>query len=146
MDTKQVLYISIGWTKIHAFWLFILCPEVVWWDVTSPSNNKGFCVLTFSCWTSVDKQVVFLWIWIPNQQHFSFWWVFWHSIPFIIFWTFASELSSLWKMVMPSSKMKKWKLWKKIDSFFHTYFYLFTFSYSRLVGPCVSCRNVINNM
>ncbi len=31
----------------------------VWCDVTSHSNNKGFSLLTFSCGTSVDKQVVF---------------------------------------------------------------------------------------
>ena len=55
-------------------------PEVIWCDVTSHSNNKGCDLLTFSCRTSVDKQVVFLWIWIPNQQHFSFRWVFQHAI------------------------------------------------------------------
>ena len=63
---------------------FLLCPEVIWCDVTSHSNNKGFDLLTFSCRTSVDKQVVFLWIWIPNQQRFSFRWVFQHTIPNLI--------------------------------------------------------------
>ena len=29
------------------FLLFLLCPEVVWFDVTSHSNNKGFILLTF---------------------------------------------------------------------------------------------------
>ena len=29
----------------------------------------------------VDKEVVFLWTWIPNQQHFSFRRFFQHAIP-----------------------------------------------------------------
>ena len=63
-----MLFISIAWLVLPMFRLFKLCPEVIWCDVTSHSNNKGFNLLTFSCRTSVDMQAVFLWIWIPNQQ------------------------------------------------------------------------------
>ncbi len=81
---SQVLFIAIAWTLVPAFRLFMLCPEVIWCDVTSHSNNKGFSLLTFSCRTSVGKQVIFLWIWIPNEQRFSFRWVFHHAIPTLI--------------------------------------------------------------
>ena len=57
---------------------------MIWCDVTSHSNNKGFNLLTFSCRTFVDKQVVFLLIWIPNEQKISFIWVFQHAIPILI--------------------------------------------------------------
>ena len=76
LDKNDVLFIAVGWLVLPAFRYFKLCPEVIWCDVTSHSNNKGFHLLTFSCQTSVDKQVVFLWLWIPNQQRFSFRWVF----------------------------------------------------------------------
>jgi hypothetical protein len=75
MDS-ETLFIAIAWTILPALLFFKLCPEVVWCDVTSHTNNKGFHLLSFSCRTSIDKQVIFLWIWIPNQQSFSFWWVF----------------------------------------------------------------------
>jgi hypothetical protein len=58
------------------------CPEVIWIDVTSHSNNKGFHLLTLSSKTSIGKQVVFMWIFIPPNQHcFSFRWVFQEAIP-----------------------------------------------------------------
>jgi MULE transposase domain len=55
---------------------FALFPEVVWADVTSDTNNTGNFLLTFSCRTSEGKQVIFLKVWIPNQNQFSFRWVF----------------------------------------------------------------------
>jgi len=59
-NTKELyLLISIGWIVFPAFRFFSLCPEVIWCDVISYSNNKGFNLLTFSCHTSVDKQVIF---------------------------------------------------------------------------------------
>ena len=84
MGNNEVLFIAVGWIVLQAFRYFKLCPEVIWCDVTSHSNNKGFHLLTFSCRTSVDKQVVFLWFWMPNQQRFSFRWVFQHAIPNLI--------------------------------------------------------------
>ena len=84
MSKKDVLFIAIAWLVMPAFRFFMLCPEVIWCDITSHSNNKGFHLLTFSCRTLVDKQVVFLWVWIPNQQRFSFRWVFQHAIPNLI--------------------------------------------------------------
>lgn len=84
LTKNQVLFIAIAWTLAPAFRLFMLCPEVIWCDVTSQSNNKEFSLLTFSCQTSVRKQVVFLWIWIPNEQQFSFYWVFHHALPSLI--------------------------------------------------------------
>lgn len=84
MEKGQYLFMSIAWIVLPAFRLFMLCPEVIWCDVTSHSNNKGFNLLTFSCRTSVDKQVIFLWIFIPNEQRISFRWVFQHAIPNLI--------------------------------------------------------------
>ena len=84
LDKNDELFIAVGWIVLPAFRYFKLCPEVIWCDVTSHSNNKGFHLLTFSCRTSVDKQVVFLWLWIPNQQRFSFRWVFQHAVPNLI--------------------------------------------------------------
>ena len=84
LSAQKYLFISIAWIVLPAFRFFKLCPEVIWCDVTSHSNNKGFKLLTFSCRTSIDKQVVFLWIWIPNEQRFSFRWVFQHAIPQLI--------------------------------------------------------------
>ncbi len=45
-------------------------------DVTSHSNNKGFHLLTFFSRLSIGKQIVWMWIFIPNQQRFSFRWLF----------------------------------------------------------------------
>ena len=84
LKPRDILFVAIAWIVLPAFRFFKLCPEVIWCDVTSHSNNKGFHLLTFSCRTSVDKQVVFMWIWIPNQQRFSFRWVFQHAIPNLI--------------------------------------------------------------
>ncbi|KAL7546985.1 hypothetical protein ACHAWF_010307 [Thalassiosira exigua] len=84
LPLTDTLFISIAWVLRPAFRFFLLCPEVIWCDVTSHSNNKGFHLLTFSCQTSVDRQVIFLWIWIPNQRRFTFRWVFQHAIPQLI--------------------------------------------------------------
>jgi len=84
ISRSDVMFMSVAWIKRRNFRLFKLCPEVIWCDVTSHSNNKGFHLLTFSCRLSVNKQVVFLWIWIPNQQRSSFRWVFQHVLPILI--------------------------------------------------------------
>jgi hypothetical protein len=42
------LFIAVAWIVKPAFRLFMLCPEVVWIDVTSHSNNKGFHFLILS--------------------------------------------------------------------------------------------------
>ncbi|KAL7525758.1 hypothetical protein ACHAXR_001148, partial [Thalassiosira sp. AJA248-18] len=49
LKKKDELFIAIAWTLMPLFRFFLLCPEVVWCDVTSHSNNKGFSLLTFSC-------------------------------------------------------------------------------------------------
>ena len=84
VDPNQSIFFSIAWIQLPSIRFFKLCPEVIWMDITSHSNNKGFHLLTFSCRTSIDKQVVFLWIWISNQQRSSFRWVFQHAIPTLI--------------------------------------------------------------
>ena len=80
LKPDQYLFMAIAWTMLPSLRYFLLCPEVLWFDVTSHSNNKGFCLLTFSCRTSLNKQVVFMWIWIPNEQRMSFRWVFQHAL------------------------------------------------------------------
>jgi hypothetical protein len=57
---------------------------VVWVDVTSHSTNKGFHLLTFSSRLSIGKQIVWIWIFIPNQQRFSFRWVFKEALPKLV--------------------------------------------------------------
>lgn len=84
ISEDDVMFMSVAWIVGRNFRLFKTCPEVVWCDVTSHSNNKGFHLLTFSCRLSVDRQLVFLWIWIPNQQRSSFRWVFQHALPILI--------------------------------------------------------------
>lgn len=44
--------------------------------MTSHTNKNGFHLLTFSCRTSVDKQVVFCRVWLPDQRRASFRYVF----------------------------------------------------------------------
>ncbi len=74
----------MAWIVKPAFQLFKLCPEVVWLDVTSHSKNKGFHLLTFSSCLSIGKQIVRMWIFIPNQQRFSFRWVFKEALPKLV--------------------------------------------------------------
>ena len=45
---EDALFIAVAWIVKPAFRLFKLCLEVIWVDVTSHSNNKGFHLLTFS--------------------------------------------------------------------------------------------------
>ena len=84
IKNNQYQFVSIAWTILPILRFFLLCPEVVWCDVTSHSNNKGFHLLTFSCRSSIDRQVVFMWLWIPNEQRMSFRWVFQHAIPILL--------------------------------------------------------------
>ena len=72
-----------GYLFLHSRF-FKLCPKVIFCDVTSHSNNKGFRLYNFSCRTSIGKQVIFLWVFVPNEQQFSFWWVFQFVIPTLI--------------------------------------------------------------
>ena len=80
IGAAQYLFFSIAWVHLPVFRYFKLCPEVIWCDVTSHSNKMGYKLLTFSCRASVNKQVVFMFVWIPNEQRISFRWVFSHAI------------------------------------------------------------------
>jgi hypothetical protein len=84
LKKEDALFIAVAWIVKPAFRLFKLCPEVVWLDVTSHSNSKGFHLLTFSSRLSIGKQIVWMWIFIPNQQRFSFRWVFQVAIPNLV--------------------------------------------------------------
>jgi hypothetical protein len=72
LNKTDGLFIGVAWILKPAFCFFMLCPEVVFLDVTSRSNNKGYHLLTFSLRTSIGKKVMWVWIFIPNQQRFSF--------------------------------------------------------------------------
>ena len=78
LSINKNLFIAVAWVVKPAFCLFMLCPEVIWIDVTSHSNNKGFHLLTLFSKTSIGKQVV------SNQQRFSFRWVFQEAIRTLI--------------------------------------------------------------
>ena len=77
---EQVFH-SIAWSDERTLRYFQLCPQAITCDITSHTNNAGFHLLTFSCKTSIDKQVVFLRIWIPDQRRVSFRYVFQRSLP-----------------------------------------------------------------
>ena len=81
LSINENLFIAVAWVVKPAFRLFMLCPEVIWIDVTSHSNNKGFNLLTLPSNTSIGKQVVFM---CPKQQRFSFRWVFQEAITTLI--------------------------------------------------------------
>ena len=49
VDPNQSILFSIAWIQLPSIRFFKLCPEVIWMDITSHSNNKGFHLLTFSC-------------------------------------------------------------------------------------------------
>ena len=85
LKPTETLFIAVAWMVVPLFRYFCLCPEVIWVDVTSHSNNKGFHLFTVSCRaTSLNKQVVVMWIWIPNQKRFSFRCVFQHFFPKLV--------------------------------------------------------------
>jgi hypothetical protein len=83
LDEEQVFH-CIAWTHEKVLRYFLLCPEVVTFDVTSHTNKNGFHLLTFSCRTSVDKQVVFCRVWLPDQRRVSFRYVFQEALPKIL--------------------------------------------------------------
>jgi hypothetical protein len=78
LQKEEALFIAVAWIVKPAFRLFKLCPEMVWVGVTSHPNNKGFHLL------SICKQKVWMWIFIPNQQRFSFRWVFKEALPKLV--------------------------------------------------------------
>ncbi len=84
LQKKEALFIAVAWIMKPAFRLFKLCPEVVWLNVTSHSHNKGFCLFTFSLHLSIGKQIVWMWIFIPNHLRFSFRWVFKEALPKLV--------------------------------------------------------------
>ena len=75
LEEDNVMH-CIAWCHEKVLRFFYLCPEVVTFDVTSHTNNSGYHLLTFSCRTSVDKQVVFCRVWLPDQRRASFRYVF----------------------------------------------------------------------
>ena len=84
MHKDQILFISVAWIVLPVFRFFMLCPHSICCDVTSHSNKEGYHLLTFSTKTSLGKQVIFMWVWIRNQQRFSFRWVFQFAIKELI--------------------------------------------------------------
>lgn len=84
INEDESVFVSIAWTLNGARRLFKLNPEVVTCDITSHTNKNGYHLLTFSVKTSHDRQVVFLWVWMPNQRRYSFRWVFQHAVTNLI--------------------------------------------------------------
>jgi hypothetical protein len=71
------IFIAVAWVNNYDICTFMLFPEVFHADCNCDTNNTNNHLLTtFSCRTSTGKQVVFLWVWLPNQKRFSFRWVF----------------------------------------------------------------------
>lgn len=85
LDVTQILFMAIGFVYLPLLRFVKLCPEVIWCDITSHSNNKGFHLMTFSCRNSgLAKQSVFMWLWLPDQKRFSFRWVFQHALKMLL--------------------------------------------------------------
>jgi hypothetical protein len=84
LQKEEALFIAVAWIVKPAFRLFKLCPEEVWANVTSHSNNKGLHLLSFSLCLSIGIQMVWMWIFIPNQQRFSFRWMFKEALPKLV--------------------------------------------------------------
>lgn len=82
-DEEQVFH-CIAWAHQDMLRYFLLNPEVVTFDVTSHTNCSGFHHLSFSCRTSIDKQVLFCRVWIPDQRRVSFRYVFRVALPKIL--------------------------------------------------------------
>ena len=80
IDHKKHVFHSIAWTHQDMLRYFLLCPEVVTFDVTSHTNRSGYHHLSFSCRTSIDKQVLFCRVWIPDQRRVSFRYVFMEAL------------------------------------------------------------------
>ena len=78
------VFVSIGWTFVGTLRLFKVCPHVITLDITAHTNRRKYHLLTFSTKTSIDKQVAFLRLWLPNQRRLSFRWVFQHAVPKLI--------------------------------------------------------------
>lgn len=85
LDVSQTLFMAIGFVYLPLLRFVKLCPEVIWCDITSHSNNKGFHLMTFSCRNSgLAKQSVFMYLWLPDQKRFSFRWVFQHALKVLL--------------------------------------------------------------
>lgn len=80
----RTIFHAISWANEKVFRYFKLNPEAITCDVTSHTNRSGFHLLTFSTKTAIDKQVVFLRIWIPNQKRVSFRYVFQEALTKLI--------------------------------------------------------------
>jgi hypothetical protein len=75
LNNEDAQFIAVAWIVKPAVWVDVL---------TSHSNTKRFHLLTFSSRLSIRKQIVWLWVLIPNQQRFSFRWVFQEAIPTLV--------------------------------------------------------------
>ncbi len=84
LQKEEALFIAVAWIVKPAFQLFKSCPDVVWIDANSHSNNKRFHLLTFSSRLPICKQIVWMWIFIPKKQRFSFRWMFKEAGPKLV--------------------------------------------------------------
>ena len=84
MQPDTNLFVAIAWVMKSELRFFKLFPEVIHVDTTSHSSCEKYHLLTFSCQTSVGKQVIFLRMWIPNQKRSTFKWVFSHVLKSLI--------------------------------------------------------------
>ena len=84
IKTEDDVFVAVAWTYGGTLRMFKLCPHVVTLDITAHTNKNKYHLLTFSIKTSIDKQVVFFRLWLPNQRRLSFRWVFQHAVPKLI--------------------------------------------------------------
>jgi hypothetical protein len=80
LDADTKIFIAIGWVYKCDYRLFQLFPEVVHVDGTSHSTNSKYQLYTFSVRSSLNKQVVFMRMWLPNEQKSTFRLVFGYMV------------------------------------------------------------------
>ncbi len=84
LTLSQKMVVDIAWGYKEAIRLFKLYPEVVCCDVTEDTNNERRPLMTFSIRESHGKQLVFLYVLLPDEKACSFWWVFQSVLPTLL--------------------------------------------------------------
>lgn len=80
VNPNDKVFISIAWVSQPHLCYVQMFPEVIHVDATSHSTSTQNILLTFSIKISTRKQFVFFRIWLEDQRHFSFRWVFMEAL------------------------------------------------------------------
>ena len=81
---SQKMVVAVAWGLNSAIRLFKLFPEVIHCDVTVDTNREKRPLLTFSTRESTGRQVIFLYVLLPDEKACSFRWVFQAVLPTLL--------------------------------------------------------------